>query len=433
MLAAFWCRKTALYRASAGLVLILAVVLALRTSRELDQAHMPDPWAYAFAIENFARGRWVVTDEEAAAGRMQARLQGGHMTQYVNVGPNRWALEKAPGFPLLAVPFRWLGHPQLTNSVLAVLAAAALYAAVAWWRDEGLAWGAVALFLLTPMSLMALRDVWMDSFAAGAVPLIGGALYTLYLLRPSDRAGLVLAFGAGLALGWSAVVRLTNAPLLGLCGLHLLITVWRAPGRRAWRAVAAFALGAALALSVLAAYNLAVFGRLFDTGYAYSLYRVSSALGPSAGKPGQPAGAPMGVISAIQMIGRNLARIVQPWLLGFPLLALALPGWMLAGDRGSSSGARRGVALPRWVAFLWVLVVAAPYVTFTWLDETLAAPLIRGQLFFEVDRYFLPWIFPLTTMAVVALARLPRWAALGLAVLYGIGSLWFYLYILSAL
>ncbi|MBN1814991.1 MAG: hypothetical protein JXA14_24365 [Anaerolineae bacterium] len=434
MLAALRRRKTALYRASAGLVVILVVVLALQTSRELGQARMPDPWAYAFAIENFAQGRWVVTDEEAAAGRMRARLQGGHLTQYVNVGSDRWALEKAPGFPLLAVPFRWLGIPQLTNSVLAVLAAAALYVAVARWLDEGLACAAVILFLLAPMSLMALRDVWMDSFAAGAVPVIGGALYALYLLRPDGRAGLVLAFGAGLALGWSVVVRLTNAPLVGLCGLHLLIDAWRAPRRRQyWIAVAVFALGATLALGVLAAYNLAVFGRPFDFGYAYSLYRVSSALGPSAGKPGQPSDASLDAISAIQMIGRNLVRIVQPWILGFPLLALAVPGWILAREQGSSSGADRGVSFPHWIALLWVLAVAVPYVTFTWLDDTLAEPLIRGKLFFEVDRYFLPWIFPLTTMAVVTLVRLPHWAAWGLVSLYGMASLWFYLYVLSVL
>jgi hypothetical protein len=133
------------------------------------------------------------------------------------------------------------------------------------------------------------------------------------------------------------------------------------------------------------------------------------------------------------MTGHNLARIVQPWLLGFPLLVLALPGWIPAGARGSSSGVRRGAALPRRVALLWALFVAAPYVTFTWLDETLAVPLIRSKLFFEVDRYFLPWLFPLTVMTVATLARLPRWAALGLVTLYGIGSLWFYLYILSVL
>jgi hypothetical protein len=416
------------------LVVVLAVAMTLQTARGLKQASMPDPWAYAFAIENFSQGRWVVTDEEAAAGRMEARLRGGHMTQYVSVGPNRWALEKAPGFPLLAVPFRWLGAPQLTNSVLAVLAAATLYALVTQQYDEGLACGTVALFLLTPMSLVALRDVWMDSFAAGAVPLIGGALYALHLLRRNSRIGLALTFGAGLVLGWSAVVRLTNAPLIGICGLHLLIDAWRAPRRRqGWITVAVFALGVALALGVLIAYNLAVFGRPFDVGYAYSLYRVSSAFGPSAGKPGQPADASMSTIFAIQMIGRNLARIVQPWLLGFPLLVLALPGWILERNGVSSKTPHRRKAVPRWVALLWVLAVMTPYLTFTWMDQVLAEPVIQDKLFFEVDRFFLPWIFPLAMLAMGTLARLPRWTALGVVALYGAGSLWFYLYVLSVL
>jgi hypothetical protein len=416
-----WRWSAVLCRLLACLVLALVVVLTLTTPQPRRQLRMPDPWAYMFAIENFAQGRWVITDDEVAAGRMQARLRGGHLTQYVNVGPDRWALEKAPGFPLMAVLFQWLGFPQLTNAALALIAAAALYALMSLSYDEGLACASVALFLLTPMSLVAQHDVWMDTFASGAVPLIGGAFYFLYLRRPEGRTGPVLALAAGLVLGWSAVVRLTNALLVVLCGLHLAVTAWRAERRRpALAAVGTFALGAALALGVLAAYNLVVFGRLFDVGYAHSLYRVSSAFGPALGKPGNPVSR-VSLSSAVQMVGRNLVRAVQPWLIGFPVLMLAIPGWLVAG-RGQSRH------LPRWLAFLWALAVMIPYVSFTWIDELLAQPANRCQCFFGVDRYFFPWIFPLTVLAVVALDRLPRWIALALATLCAIGSLWFYLH-----
>ncbi len=384
---------------------------------------MPDPWAYAFAAQNFAQGKWVVTDEEVAAGRMQARLQGGHLTQYVNVGPDRWALEKAPGFPLLAVPLQWLGVPQLTNAVLAMFAAVALYALVARWLDEGLACAAVALLLFTPMSLIALRDAWMDTFASGAVPLIGGALYLLYILRqPTGYAGPALAFGAGLALGWAAVVRFFNLPLLGLCGLYLLIAAWRASQRKpACVGVAAFALGVVLALGALAAYNQTVFGRPLDVGYAYSVYRVSSAFGPAIGKPGLPVPA-VDFCAAIQMVGRNLVRIVQPWLIGFPTLFLAIPGWIALG-RSSS-----GLSSWRWAAALWMLAVAASYISFTWIDQLLSQPTVRSQGFFEIARYFFPWVFPLTTLAAACLARLPRWVVWSIVALYAAGSLWLYVH-----
>ena len=98
-------RERVACRLVAGLTVVLAVGLTVKTTPLPRQLRVPDSWAYAFATQNFARGKWIVTDEEMAAGRMRARLQGGHLTQYVNVGPNRWALEKAPGFPLLAVPF----------------------------------------------------------------------------------------------------------------------------------------------------------------------------------------------------------------------------------------------------------------------------------------------------------------------------------------
>jgi hypothetical protein len=429
-------REPVLARLAAGLLMVLSAWLALSRPNDLQHARMPDAWAYAFAAENFAAGRWIVTDDELAAGQMQARLAGGHLVQYVPLGPDRWGLEKAPGFPLLAVPFQWLGFPGLTNSVLAAAAAAALYALVARWRSEPLACMAVMLFLLAPMTLAAQRDVWMDTFAGGTLALTGGVLYALYLLRgASDRAGLALLFGAGLALGGSALVRLTNAPLIGLFALHLLIAGWRAKrippgtrrrsgqpdGRAQVSAAVSFGLGAALALSVLVLYNQAVFGRPFDTGYAYSPFRISSALGPAIGKPGAPAST-LGPGPAVQLVGRNLWHLLPPWLIGFPLLLLAVPGWFAS----RSPAAPPGAILPRWLSTVWILVIMLPYLSFTWLDQLLSRGGTGLAGFAEVDRYFFPWIFPLTALALAFLDRLPRPAAWGLAALYGIGSLWLY-------
>ncbi len=101
-------QRPALYRVLAGLAVVLSLVLAAKLPQpRLMRA--PDPWAYKLAIENLAQGRWTLSDREMAAGRMQTRLAGGQLTQYVQVSPHRWALEKGPGFPLLAIPFQWLG------------------------------------------------------------------------------------------------------------------------------------------------------------------------------------------------------------------------------------------------------------------------------------------------------------------------------------
>ena len=67
------------------------------------------------------------------------------------------------------------------------------------------------------------------------------------------------------------------------------------------------------------------------------------------------------------------------------------------------------------------------------MDQLLAQPLNQGLHFFEVDRYFFPWIFPALLLASAALARLPRGIAVVLMVLYIAGVLWFYPYLVAAL
>jgi hypothetical protein len=173
-----------------------------------------------------------------------------------------------------------------------------------------------------------------------------------------------------------------------------------------------------LALGGLALYNQAVFGHPFDVGYAYSLHRMSFAVGGAVGKPGVPVPA-VSLFSGLQLIGLNLVRAIPPWLIGFPTLLVAVPGWVAADDQ-------RPGRLERWLLALWVLAVVSPYITFTWLDTLLAQLADHYDLFSEVDRYFFPWIFPLTLLATAGLARLPRWAAWSLTAFCIAGSVWFY-------
>ncbi|MBE7474997.1 MAG: hypothetical protein DPW09_01145 [Anaerolineae bacterium] len=415
---------------------MLALALALAPSNHPRDLRIPDPWTYAFAIENFAQGRWVLTDEELDAGRMQFRLQGGKYIMYMQLSSDHWVLRKAPGYPLLVVPFYWLGQPRLANAVLAILSALLIYRLLATWRDELTACLGALVLLWAPISLLALHYSFMDTFASGALLVIGGALSLSYGTRPmgSDRYPVLELFLAGLATGWAAIVRLPNMLLLGLVCLYLALIIWRrraSLGRVGWLHLAAFGLGCGFALAILIGYNLAVFGHLLDTGYRYhSPYQELFVWEAEAARAlnGVPTWLAEGSLAAIATtLVHHLSLWLQPMLLGWPLLPLALVGLVLACRQGTT------IPLPPWLASLWLLAVYAPYAGLIYfgVSRELAHPFLRGWGFFAVDRYLFPASLPLALLATGLLVRLPRWAALGLVLVYMLGSAWLYFRVLA--
>ena len=46
------------YRWLTGLSLLLALALTLLISHDQRRLHMPEPWSYALAAQNFAQGNW---------------------------------------------------------------------------------------------------------------------------------------------------------------------------------------------------------------------------------------------------------------------------------------------------------------------------------------------------------------------------------------
>jgi hypothetical protein len=88
------------YQVAAAGVLLLALLLTLFIPYDQHRLRMPEPWSYELAAANFAQGNWVLTTEELAAARTQIRLQGGQLTQYVEIAPEQWAFRQSPGHPL---------------------------------------------------------------------------------------------------------------------------------------------------------------------------------------------------------------------------------------------------------------------------------------------------------------------------------------------
>ena len=100
------------WRGMAIFAFILAVSLVFALPYKM---RWPDDWAYYYAVKNFSQGKLVVSDELHRQQLAEAEEQGGKHMQYVKLSDGNWALEKAPGYPFVVVPFEWLGIPRAAN------------------------------------------------------------------------------------------------------------------------------------------------------------------------------------------------------------------------------------------------------------------------------------------------------------------------------
>jgi hypothetical protein len=116
-----------LFKVLTGLMLSMALALAFLPEHNQHRLHMPDPWSYEVAATQFIEGKWVLTDDEMAAIRTQARILNAPTPQYIHIGEDAWAFRQAAGHPFEMIIAQWLWHPRLANALLAVLATLALY------------------------------------------------------------------------------------------------------------------------------------------------------------------------------------------------------------------------------------------------------------------------------------------------------------------
>jgi hypothetical protein len=430
------------YRLLAGLMVALAVTLAFLTPHDQRRLRMPDPWAYELAAQNFVQGKWVLNNDEVAAARTELDLRGARLTQYIETEANTWTFRQSPGHPLQMALLLPTGQPRLANAILAGLAAAILYLLLTAWYNERIACLGVAILLWTPITLTALHYYNMDTYSGGSWPLIGGGLLLLYESKGGRGRWLsLLLLAAGFALGWAVVVRITNLLLLGLCGLYLLLLLWRfwphlatnRIGRRSrhrqvsqrrsfpflsrtgWWHLALFSLGSGLALGILALYNQASFGSFLDSGYLYSnaddrffLWNENPATSVAGGVVTWLAGGTL-----FHILGTLVTHVrlwLRPITVAWPLWPLAVYGLIYLFRK------QRPIQRTTWFVFFWLLAVYAPYagVIFFGVTRALAVPFNQTWGFFVVARYLYPISFPLVLLIADVLNRQSRWLAVGL-------------------
>ena len=402
------------WRIIAAAGLIISTTLCLWTPARLFE---PDDWAYYYAVRNFAEGNLVVNDAVRIAQSREAQADGGQLGQYVSIGGGKWALEKAPGFPIFEVPFQLLGIPRWGNVMLALGMTLATFILLKRLRDEKAACIGSLLMLFTPVSLVMLNRSYMDSFAAGAFLLMGGALYIYWLLERKHRgplAGSLMLFSAFLLIAWSVVTRYTNVTVAAVFALHFAVveihSLLKKRGKQGLFEIAAGAVGAAIPLAFLLIYDNIVFGSPFDYGYQYTQGDISFAF-QHIGSSTRTGGSVFWNI-----IITNLKLAPHTLFTGFPLLVIALPALAIA--MWAAFRRRKGAwynlsAVLRWDILLiiigWFAAVFFLYITYEWTANQQMAT----RPFIVMARFYLPGLFPLAVISALLLSKVPTKLALG--------------------
>jgi hypothetical protein len=408
-------RHITVYRLAVAIGFIIAIALSIAIPAKMSD---PDDWAYYYGVRNFANGQLTVDTQTHQQQVYEAQKQGGQLIQYYNIGNNRWALEKAPGYVFYLVPFELLGIPRYGNVLLALGMIIVTFLLLKRLRDEKTAMIGCLLMLFTPLSLVMLNRSFMDTYASLAFLVMGGGLYLYYHLERSKLSGTkggLLLFLAFFLISWSVISRYTNLPVAAVLGLHYLII--RINDRRSQNRVGikkeiiAVLLGTGLPILVILFYDYLVFGSPWTYGYDYTRFPIKFAF-QYWGQVNQD-----GQSIPWQIILNNLKNAPRALLVGYPLLFIAIPGLIFillrkgvdfTGKNKIPGSIPGGIRWLSWdiliVLILWFIAVFGLYLTYEW-----TADFRGGGGFVMFDRFYLPGLFPLAVIAALILGRLPGW------------------------
>jgi hypothetical protein len=398
-----------LYRFIVGISFVAATALILISPLQLPD---PDDWAYYNATRNFSVGHFTVDNYEQYQQAQETAEQGGVLLQYLHIDHNKWALEKAPGVVFYLVPFYKMGIPRWGNVLLALGTVIVTFILLKRLRDERAAMIGSLLMLFTPISLVMFNRIYMDTYASLAFLVMGGGLYFYYHLERSKITPLkggILLFLAFFFTGWSVIVRYTNLPIAVIIALH-----WAATRFIAWRKgqetklkteIIPLALGIGLPVLALLLYDYYIFGSPLKYSYSFSPYPIKFAF--------QYIGQNYNGESVPWLIFQyNLQAAARNWLIGFPLLIIGIPGFLVAlyfkffkrsQPEGKWSSLRSelpwGILL---VLIGWFIAVFFLYLTYEW-----TAGIQNGGGFVILDRFLLPGLFPVVVIGALIMARSP--------------------------
>ncbi len=353
----------------------------------------PDDYAYRASIIALTQGHLVLSNADYQSLLQQLSSGGGPgIVQWVQLPSGGWISEKNPGYPFLAAPFQALGALRLAPLFYGALGAAGLFVGARRWLGR---WGGTWAVLLFVSSGAALVFAWratMSTFTDASLVAAGAGvlLWAMLAVEATARRRTVVGLLGFVALEAAVFVRYTNAVLLGVAVLAVLLTFRRAGLPR--RAVGWWLGSVAVFSAGVLAFNHLVYGSALGTGYSSGL-----------------------VTFSLGAVLPNLQNLPVPLVVSMPMLLLALAalGWLavraVRSNRPGVDAARRtranrdavvGAALAAGWLGIWGL-----YLAYDWTVDAASGP--GGSV--HVIRFYLPAIGLIALLGAWFLVQLPRW------------------------
>jgi hypothetical protein len=407
----FFIRHITIYRLITGAGFIIAIILTLATPVQFPD---PDDWAYYYGVRNFSQGHLTVNNLEQYQQAQEIGQQGGILLHYLPIAYNQWALEKAPGAVFYLVPFQKMGIPRWGNVLLALGMVLVTFILLKRLRDEKAAMIGSLLILFTPISLVMLNRVYMDTYVSLAFLTMGGGLYIYYHLEKGNLSpgkGGVLLFLAFFFTGWSVFTRFTNLPIAVVIILHLavmrLIALQRGQETGVKKEILPVLTGIGLPALGYLLYNYFIFGSPLTSGYSLTPFDITFAFQYLGQVDANGQSIPL------QILQWNLQGYSRNLFIGFPLLLIGIPGFIVVLYQKLAANFKRDRSSEKWrslrtelpwdillVLIGWFILVFGFYFTYEW---TAGLQPISGFVVF--DRFMLPGLFPVAIICALIIAR----------------------------
>ncbi len=342
----------------------------------------PDDVTYYVAMEAFSHGKITVSHSELLELQRDVHYKNtgrpdhvgplGVQPAYVRIGFDRYALEKAPGYPFMLALFHEIGLERMINMVLGLIGLIVFYKFISLEYDPRTAFLSSLILLFNATFLGMFYRIYMSDFSSMMFVLIGAALYYMGLEMESKA----LTVLSGLALGSSVAIRYTN--IMIYIALSLYVSLFLIKGmKKPLKYLELIILGSIPPVILLMIYHYMVFGGPFTVGYTYTIGYTNFAFQFMLRGWWH---------RAYSIIMRNL--LVHPRLIfeGFPSIFL-LPAGLYS--------ARKSRSMP--LLFLWFLSYFGLYFQYGWL---------RSDSYIFQMRFYLPFAPALAALAGILMAKL---------------------------
>jgi 4-amino-4-deoxy-L-arabinose transferase-like glycosyltransferase len=236
--------------------------------------HLEDEHANLFQAEVFAAGRATVG--------VPREPDSFFIPFVVNSGEGKRFGKYPPGYPLLLALGAAIGQPWLINSLAAALSILGVYlfGRDLFDRDTGLL--AAALGAVSPMFVLLTGTLLAHTTSIAALMLFAWAL--VRARRPHEPSPVLFALGAGVLLGWAAIIRPWTALAVALpFGMLGLWDVACSRGQ-ALRFYAMLELAAALVCTLQLVFNQAATGSPLTNTYRMWWSYDTVGFGPGHGR-----------------------------------------------------------------------------------------------------------------------------------------------------